>query len=332
MDEFLWMVRAGSNSVFYEDFIAKNVVAIGFDRLGDLSNIKDHEALMKKAQIAYDGYKKAQISNYANQVSNFLFEIEKGDYVITYDSYSRLYMVGNVTEDYEYNPKLLEEMPNIRKVKWLKSIPRDSLSNTTKNSLGAIQTLFQPRDSAKKEILSILEGKETVATDQQVIVEPDTSPREVVEQAEEFIKDKIVGISWQDMQELVAGILRAMGYRTRVSPPGPDRGVDIIASPDALGLTQPRIFVEVKHRERSSIGPKDIRYLIAGRNPQQDKCLYVSTGGFTKDAKLEADRSNTPLTLVDLDMLVELLLQYYENLDSETKAIIPLKKIYWPQM
>ena len=47
------------------------------------------------------------------------------------------------------------------------------------------------------------------------------------------------------MQELVAGILRAMGLKTKISNKGPDRGKDIIASPDGLGLENPRIFVEV---------------------------------------------------------------------------------------
>jgi restriction system protein len=31
----------------------------------------------------------------------------------------------------------------------------------------------------------------------------------------------------------------------------------------------------------------------------------VSTGGFTKEARYEAERASTPLTLMDLDQLVE---------------------------
>jgi len=54
--------------------------------------------------------------------------------------------------------------------------------------------------------------------------------------------------------DLVAGVLRAMGYRTTVSAPGADRGVDIFASPDGLGLQEPRIFVEVKHRNETTMG------------------------------------------------------------------------------
>jgi restriction system protein len=61
-----------------------------------------------------------------------------------------------------------------------------------------------------------------------------------------------------------------------------------------------------------------------------DKGVYVSTGGFTKDAKYEAERSNIPLTLIDLNMVVLLIVQHYDKFDIDTRALIPLKKIYWP--
>lgn len=73
--------------------------------------------------------------------------------------------------------------------------------------------------------------------------------RDLLEETEarapEFIKDRVSKLDWSEMQELIAGILRAMGYTTRVSRPGPDRGADIVASPDGLGLEMPRIVVEL---------------------------------------------------------------------------------------
>jgi restriction system protein len=48
-----------------------------------------------------------------------------------------------------------------------------------------------------------------------------------------------------DFQELVAVLLRAMGYHVSyVSPRGPDQGLDIIAFTDPLGATGPRIKVQ----------------------------------------------------------------------------------------
>ena len=49
-----------------------------------------------------------------------------------------------------------------------------------------------------------------------------------------------------------------------------------------------------------------------------------------KEAYYEAERSIMPITLIDSDELINLIIQYYDNFDSETKALIPLTKIYWP--
>lgn len=130
------------------------------------------------------------------------------------------------------------------------------------------------------------------------------------------------------MLELVAGLLRAMGYKTHISAKGPDRGRDIIASPDGLGLEEPRIVVEVKHRD-GTMGADKVRGFVGGLRAG-DKGLYVSTSGFSKEAKYEAERSNIPINLVDCDMLVNLIIQYYDAFDSDAKSLIPLRKIYWP--
>jgi restriction system protein len=61
-----------------------------------------------------------------------------------------------------------------------------------------------------------------------------------------------------------------------------------------------------------------------------DRCLYVSTGGFTKDARYEAERSNVPLTLIPLPRLRELLVQHYDRVEADTRALVPLQRIYWP--
>jgi len=147
--------------------------------------------------------------------------------------------------------------------------------------------------------------------------------------AHEHIKDKLSGLNWEEMQDLVAGILRAMGYKTIVSGRGSDRGRDIIASPDGLGLEDPRIIVEVKHRS-GQMGAHEIRQFIGGLRPG-NKGLYISTGGFTKEANYEAIRSTIPITLIELDLLGKLIIQYYDNFDPDTRALVPLTKIYWPK-
>jgi restriction system protein len=84
-----------------------------------------------------------------------------------------------------------------------------------------------------------------------VEAEFDLLREEVRSKGHELIKDKIQSLDPEEMEKLTAALLRAMGYQTRVSARGPDRGADVLASPDGLGLTQPRIKAEVKHRNGS---------------------------------------------------------------------------------
>ena len=271
-------------------------------------------------------------------VKRFLREIEIGDDVLTYDPNERIYFLGRVDSGAKWRDA---PQPRFRDVTWTQKVPRDSLSIGTRNRLGSIATLFRVGEDAAREVrqravhidsTAPVPTKETAPTSLDT-TEDDASEEilrdEVANKAEEFIEDKLASLAWDDMQQLVAGILRAMGYRTQVSLPGSDRGTDIFASPDGLGLEEPRIFVEVKHRKGSTMGADEIRSFLGGRR-SGDRCLYVSTGGFTKDARYEAERANVPLRLINMSELRALLLQFYENMDAQSRALIPLRRLYWP--
>jgi restriction system protein len=223
-------------------------------------------------------------------------------------------------------------------VGWKYQVPRDLLRVDTRNTLGGIATLFKLGSEVAQDLHAHQVSNGAGRTNAQPVL-PDAPQEEaareavlreeVGEKADEFIEDAINRLDWKQMQDLTAGILRAMGYRTSVSAPGSDRGVDIFASPDGLGLQEPRIFVEVKHRAETTMGADKIRAFLGGRKPG-DRCLYVSTGSFTKEARYEAERATVATTLVDLQGLRRLLVDNYEKLDAETRALVPLKRIYWP--
>jgi restriction system protein len=333
----IWFVRAGRESVYAEEFIQKNVVGIGWNALGEVdpSISKPQLTQLYKQTYADNSDGQAQVS--ASQIVRFMKEMKIGDSVMTHDRDKQMYYLGIVVSDCAWRPDLIPDLPRIRQVEWQSQIPRVSLSSDTKNTLGAIQTLFLVKDKSAAEVraraLSIETSSDQNALPTQIIASPDQTDLEreirieLLEKSEQTIEDRIVRLAWEQVQELVAGILRAMGYRTKVSPRGADRGVDIFASPDGLGLEDPRIFVEVKHRPATSMGSQDLRSFIGGRKAGE-KCLYVSTGGFTKDARYEAERASIPLTLISLVELRKLFVDYYEKLDEEIKSLIPLKRIY----
>jgi len=93
-----------------------------------------------------------------------------------------------------------------------------------------------------------------------------------------------------DFQDLVAALLKAMGYHVLwTAPPGPDRGIDMIAYTDPLGTRSPRIKVQVKRQPDSKIDAHGLRAFI-GTLGSADVGIYVSAGGFTSEAEREADR------------------------------------------
>ncbi len=132
-----------------------------------------------------------------------------------------------------------------------------------------------------------------------------------------------------DFQELVAALLRAMGYHVGwVAPPGKDGGVDIVAFTDPLGTQPPRIKVQVK-RQQSRVDVQGLRSFLAVL-AADDVGIFVNAGGFTKDAHDEARTQHTRrVTLIDLERLVELWTAHYGQLDQGARRRLPLQPVYF---
>jgi len=153
------------------------------------------------------------------------------------------------------------------------------------------------------------------------------------EEAEETawaeIEQYVQAINPYDLQKLVAALLRAMGYHISwIAPPGPDKGIDILAHNDPLGTSTPRIKVQVKRRA-DRIRVDDLRSFMAILG-EQDVGIFVSTGGFTSDAESEARTKETrKLTLVNLEKLIELWIEHYDKVSNTDKLLLPLKPVYY---
>jgi len=78
-----------------------------------------------------------------------------------------------------------------------------------------------------------------------------------------------------------------MGYHVSwIAPPGKDGGMDVLAWTDPLGTKPPRIKIQVKRR-KDNIAVDELRSFMAILG-DDDVGLFVTTGGFTKDAQDEA--------------------------------------------
>jgi restriction system protein len=282
----MWMVRNGSGD-YVDEFLRQGIVAVGWKDAGSLENLKSRKAVIEQVQHTWPESKRMKTVVSGSQLDKIANVMKIGDRAITYDPSKRVYHIGKIVGQYAFDANAEGQLANRRKVVWLSQIERDRLSVPTKNSLGSTLTVFSVPQSAEQEIDQLLNGKTETANQPEVFAanEAEVDVQNLLDdlksKAREFIKDKIISLDWDEMQQLVAGLLRAMGYKTQVSPPGSDRGKDIIASPDGLGLEQPRIVVEVKHRQNEQMGAGHIRSYLGGRH-KDDRGLYVSTGGFSR--------------------------------------------------
>jgi restriction system protein len=152
---------------------------------------------------------------------------------------------------------------------------------------------------------------------------------EAEEQAWHEIEQYLQGMNPYDFQDLVASLLHAMGYYVSwIAPPGKDGGIDILAWADPLGTRPPRIKVQVRRRNQS-VNVDGLRSFMALLG-DDDVGIFVSTGGFTKDAEEEArTQEKRKVTLLDAERLFDLWVEYYQRLEDSARSHLPLRPIHF---
>lgn len=151
------MIRAGKGAFLIDEFINRNIVALGWD-LGDLSD-KSEENIKELMKEKYPSDNAKTIGINASQVSRFRHKVKIGDYVLTSNPSAQNYLFGRIVSDYYYITELEDEtydgFENIRDVKWLGEIPYDKLQKSTKSTLGTQTTLFNITKKAKIDIYNV---------------------------------------------------------------------------------------------------------------------------------------------------------------------------------
>ena len=157
-----------------------------------------------------------------------------------------------------------------------------------------------------------------------------TSLEEAEEGAWDEIRRYVSSMPPYDFQDLVGALLKAMGYHVLwTAPPGPDRGIDLIAHNDPLGTTNPRIVVQVKRHAENKVTADGLRSFMAILG-DRDVGIFIALAGFTSEAEREArSQERRRLTLLDLSRLVELWVEYFDRLSQEDRQRLPLKPVYF---
>lgn len=323
----LWGIHAGKTGDADNLFLKKDFIALGWNKIGDLTKIKADRDSFKAAVVhSYPEDKPGSIPVSGGQLYRYCYEMKVGDYVAYPSKMDKQIHIGRIEGEYKYDPSHEAGYPNLRQVKWLKTVPRTKFSQGALYEIGSAMSLFQVKNYAD-EFWAVIEGK-TAPTP----VTSDDTVAMVADDIEQIARDYILKKLAQELKghplsDFVAHLLGTMGYRTRVSPEGPDGGVDILAHKDELGFEPPIIKVQVKSSE-GSIGDPVVSSLYGKVDPGEFG-LFITLGTFTNQAKNFA-KSKSNLRLIDGNELVGLVLQHYEEFDSRYKGLLPLKRVYVP--
>jgi restriction system protein len=328
----LWMVRAGRNGEQEEGALEHGVVSIGWNELPDLSSIRSRDELRALYEEYYPTETKMKVANAVGQIWAFISRIQTDDLAAIPLKTRSAFAIGRVKGPYQYRTDLRPNILHTRPVEWIQTdLPRTAFEQDQDllYSFGAIMTVCQiKRNDAERRVRAILEG-------QRIAWAPGAEEDEGVEEVdvEQVARDQILGhisthFKGHALARLVDAVLQGQGYVTRVSEPGPDGGVDILAGAGPMGFDQPRLCVQVKSSEsRADVNVlRSLQGTIGNFGAQQG--LLVSWGGFTAPTLEEARHAFFAVRLWDSDGLIEAVLRNYDALPESVQAELPLKRIW----
>jgi len=333
----VFLARAGVNGED-EDYALENGLAIiGFKKIGNLSRAADYKSMVKLVNQDDPGLKPRAAGNIAAQLWTFATVIKEGDIIVLPRKLTSQVALGKVIGPYKH--QLIGQIHrHTRAVQWIRpDIPRSIFGQDLLYSFGAFMTVCEvSRNEAKRRVVAVLEGKPDPGPLEPGEDLPESGNDETTAEAvnlSQLAHDQIVAhiqsrFSGHALARLVDAVLRVDGWVTKVSPPGADGGVDILAGRGSLGLDEPRLCAQVK----SQTSPIDVTVLRALQGSMQtfnaQQGLLVCWGGYTKAVLQEAKQSYFSVRLWESRDLVEAIYRTYEQLPAEVQAELPLKRVW----
>lgn len=335
----VYLVRAGGNGEDEEYVLEKGLAIIGFQEYPSVEAAKNYDDVLKIVIKANPEVKLRSAGRQAGQLWAFALAMKEGDIVVLPRKLTSQIALGKVTGPYKYR-KVGNEFRHTRAVKWVRpDVARTVFNQDLLYSFGSLLTICNiSRNDADQRVAAVLDGQPDPGpmNNLQIGGAPPDIPKETDEVATDLAQlshDQIVRrierqFKKHALAELVEAVLKTEGWVTKLSPPGPDGGVDIFAGRGSLGLDQPRLCVQVK----SQTSPCDVTVYRTLQGSMQtfkaDQGLLVCWGGFNKVVQAEAKQGYFSVRLWESRDLVEAIYRNYEQLPAEIQAELPLKKVW----
>lgn len=327
----LWLVRLGKHGEQEAHALAQSELVLGF-KVGDLSAAKDRDAVLELIAKAFPDKKAKTQLNFAAQLNQFCNVMQVGDLVVVPLKTAPQIAVGKVTGPYSNS----SGRP-ARPIQWLKpDLPRAVFRQDLLYSFGAFMTVCEVRrNDALRRVEAILKSGHDPGYEGEVEM-PGSSATDASDQIadlavfgrdqiERFIASSFVG---HDLTRLIGEILKAQGYLVNVSPPGPDKGIDIVAGRGPLGFEAPRLVVQVKSGNITVDQPTLQALIGAVQDTHAEYGLMVCWGGFKNTVDTRKNDLFFRIRLWGRAEIIDALLQVYERLPEELRAELPLRQVW----
>ncbi len=340
----IWLVRAGKKGEYESKFLEGKRVYLTWDFLADnLTTIDTKEEMQARLASLYPDAKHKTLIAWRSQIWPFVHEMQIGDWVVLPSKYKPVVHVGRIAGGYIHVPKGPNPFYHYRAVEWLKiDLPRDEkhFDPAIIYSFGSALTICRVQKNnaeahinalAANEWKPLPPGKKSSINIHITGGENGDNPPEDVDinylaetQISQFLTSKFKGHA---MANLIDAIFRAKGYETYVSPPGPDGGVDILAGPQPFGFGQPRLCIQIK-----TGAPADTKAVseLEGVVKQfsAEHGILISWQGFKQSVEKLRPQRFFSIRLWGQREIIRELLQHYDQLEEEMRALIPLKRIW----
>jgi restriction system protein len=329
-EKTVWGVHAGIGGEADDTFLKNNVIAMGWSEVPDVATLLDAKEGIKKAiRSAKPKATTNSVANLAGQLYRFFTEVQPGDVVVYPSKVDKHIHIGQVLGPYFFDVASVGHYPHRRRVEWKKKVPRTDFSQGALYETGAFMTLFQVKTYGQEFVAALERSAGVELTPPTEDPSIDGIGEITAENTEDFVR-KILSrqMKGHPLADFVGHLLTLMGYRTEVSKPGTDEGVDIVAYRDELGFEPPIIRVQVKSSD-DSVGSPQVHQL-QGTLAAGECGLFVTLGTFSSAARTYV-KGHPGLKLIDGDQFIDLVLAHYEDLSPYYKTLIPLKRVYVPQ-
>lgn len=336
-----WVIRSGRYGERDDWSISTGHSGAGWREVADLTDASSRESVLEAVRTAYPDATPATLATQTGQVWALRGRIQIDDLLVMPMKTTKKIAIGKVIAPYHYLEEESEpDKRHVVDVEWLRTdLPRSAVKQDLLYTLGSALSIFAPtKNNAVGRLQSLLAtgtdpgallktGPVQQLVDETVVEDPDSDVN-----TEEVARDRITTrvneeFKGHGLATLVAEVLTAQGFTCTVSPAGPDQGIDIVAGRGPFGIDAPRVVVQVK--SGGAVGNAVVNELNGVVNQHgADQGLLVAWDGLTSSGRSALRNIRLRIALWESADVVDQLLNVYDRLSDDTRARLPLKRVW----